>query len=119
MPKKLNTPIGLRSVPPGAVLRLLRRVKVLPRRDGGHWLFTGYRDRKGYGQIKVNGRAHWTHRVAYAAFNGPLQDGMQVDHVPSCRTPGCCNHEHLEQVTGEENRRRQAETCGDAGEVPF
>lgn len=43
-------------------------------------------------------------RVAYEAFVGPIPIGLEIDHL--CRQRSCCNPEHLEPVTREENIAR-------------
>lgn len=60
----------------------------------------------GYGQIRPgDGRgALRVHRAAYELANGPIPDGMQIDHL--CRNRLCCNPDHLEAVTREENIAR-------------
>ena len=76
-------------------------------RKGGHcWLWTGARDRKGYGHIKVAGRNLKAHRVAYELAYGPIPRGLELDHL--CNVPSCVRPSHLEAVTPAENRRRQA-----------
>lgn len=67
------------------------------------WVWKGYRDRKGYGQVWYKGRAHWTHRLAYAAYVGEIPEGVTVDHV--CHNPGCFNPEHLALETLSNNSR--------------
>lgn len=82
------------------------------------WLWTGHTDRKGYGQFWYQGRAHWAHRIAYAAFVGPIEPGNQIDHT--CGNPSCVNPACLEQVSPEENRKRQAQRAQHTAEgVPF
>jgi hypothetical protein len=45
-------------------------------------------------------------RVAYEAFTGnPIPYGLQIDHL--CNQRSCCNPEHLETVTPQENMARQ------------
>ena len=67
----------------------------------GCWDWQGYTDRKGYGQINVAGKAHWAHRISYAAFEGEIPEGMTVNH--RCARPGCINPEHLELMSNAEN----------------
>lgn len=54
----------------------------------------------GYGQF-WDGRLVLAHRWAYEYFKGPIQDGLQLDHL--CRNRHCVNPAHLEPVTGREN----------------
>lgn len=84
---------------PQAILRLLANIDVDP--VSGCWNWQGYTDRKGYGQMKFEGRAHWVHRVSHAAFNGGIPDGMTINHT--CANPSCCNPDHLETMTVAEN----------------
>jgi len=78
---------------------------------GGCWQWTGHTDRKGYGQFWHNGRAVWAHRFAYAAFVGPIPDGMTIHH--ECANPSCVRPGHLDPATNSDNaaerHARQAE----------
>lgn len=58
----------------------------------------------GYGQIRINGKLHLAHRVAYERDRGEIPDGMTIDHL--CRVRCCVNPDHLEAVTNTENVRR-------------
>lgn len=92
-------------------IRLLRRflTKVVENPKTGCWEWVGHRDRKGYGQIKYNRRAHWAHRVAFALFRGTIPGGITVDHL--CRNRCCVNPHHLSladlKTHGRESRARQ------------
>ena len=101
---RLKHPKPLIDVDPDLVFRF---GKFVERDSDGCWNWNGYTDRKGYGQFKMAGRAHWAHRVAYVLFVGPIPDGFQVDHT--CCNTSCVNPHHLELVTLEENVRRQHE----------
>lgn len=69
--------------------------------DGtGCWEWVGTKC-NGYGQIAVDGTVKRAHRVVYEAENGPIGDGLVIDHL--CRNPGCVNPAHLEPVTMKEN----------------
>ena len=57
------------------------------------WEWTGTKDYKGYGRIKVNGRALRAHRVAYELYRKPIPAGMSVLHA--CDNPACANPSHL------------------------
>ena len=63
--------------------------------------WTGSLTPDGYGRIG-KGLAH---RIAYAASNGPIPQGMTVDHL--CFNPACVNPEHLRLLTNQENARNQ------------
>lgn len=68
---------------------------------------------KGYAQTKVQGERWRIHRLAYTLHVGPIPDGLTIDHL--CRVKACCNPDHLEAVTAEENsgraQHRKAEMC--------
>lgn len=80
--------------------------------------WTGAIGADGYGRIKlrVDGRPATlaTHRVAYELANGPIPDGLHIDHL--CRNRPCCNPAHLEAVTQAVNneRMRTAHSIGGA-----
>lgn len=54
----------------------------------------------GSGYFKLPDK-RYAHRVAYEAIKGPIPEGLVIDHL--CRVRWCCNPEHLEAVTNEEN----------------
>lgn len=67
----------------------------------GCWLWTGYTRggrAPGYGQFGRNTPAH---RFSYELVNGPIPDGMVIDHL--CRTPSCVRPDHLEAVDNRTN----------------
>lgn len=77
----------------------------------------GYRTSKGYGRKSVNGVEMYAHRAAYAAVNGPIPDGVTIDHTchnddqscpggDSCLHRGCIEPTHLEGVTFRVNALR-------------
>jgi hypothetical protein len=73
--------------------------------DYGCWVWTGRKQREGYGRIVVNGITTGVHRVAYEMAKGPIPDGMTIDHL--CRNKACVNPAHMEVVSFGENSRRQ------------
>ena len=54
----------------------------------------GYRD---YGMFVIKNKTHGAHRVSFQIFNGPLIEGLVIDHV--CKNVSCVNPSHLRQVT--------------------
>lgn len=78
--------------------------------DAGCWIWLGTLTKQGYGYCPAALRpipGLWpTHRIAYTLANGPIPDGLVIDHL--CRVRACCNPVHLEAVTNAENVRRAA-----------
>lgn len=55
----------------------------------------------GYGRLKIGGRPVPAHRYAWERENGPIPEGMVIDHI--CHNPACCNVKHLRVVTPTQN----------------
>ncbi|HEY9370992.1 HNH endonuclease signature motif containing protein [Streptomyces sp.] len=81
----------------------------------GHcWLWTASKA-DGYGKFFLNGRLIYAHRVSYEMANGPIPDGLQIDH--RCHDPevceggrcvhrSCVNPAHLTVATPRQNSLR-------------
>ena len=78
--------------------RLLRSTE----RRGDCWEWVGSKNR-GYGQLCANGRLRGAHRVSWEIFEGPIPEGMEVDHA--CHNPSCVAPYHLRLATRKENAR--------------
>lgn len=67
------------------------------------WNWTSSTDRKGYGQFChcVQGLTMRAHKLAWESENGPVPDGLVLDHL--CRNRRCVRPSHLEVVTNREN----------------
>ncbi len=81
--------------------RFWEKVSVEP--NSGCWLWLASTT-FGYGVFGWRGKTPYAYQVAYRELVGPVPDGLELDHL--CRTPLCCNPEHLEPVTHAENVRR-------------
>lgn len=71
------------------------------------WIWQRSFDVHGYGQLTIGNRLQKAHRVSYEMFEGPIPDGLHIDHL--CRVRACINPDHLEPVTKAENERRALE----------
>lgn len=69
------------------------------------WVWTAATDSDGYGQVKVDGRYRRAHRVAWEMTNGPIPDGMVIDH--RCGNPSCVNPDHLRTTTHSQNMQHR------------
>lgn len=59
----------------------------------GCWLWTGYLNRGGYGQITHENKVQRIHRLAYEEFVGPIE--YLILHKKECPNKHCFNPEHL------------------------
>lgn len=70
--------------------------------------FDGARNTHGYGHQwwPPEKRTRGAHVNAWESANGPVPEGLELDHL--CGNRACINVEHLEPVTHQENVRRAA-----------
>ena len=95
----------------GAPLRDRLDARLTPDAESGCLLWTGPLNNQGYGRIKVGGRRgryRLVHVMAWELENGPVPDGLVLDHVRArgCIHRHCANTAHLEPVTQRENLMR-------------
>ena len=72
-------------------------------------VWTGFLNPSGYGQMSIRGKLVRVHRYAWERENGPIPDGMLIDHI--CHNRACVNAAHLRPATqgqNQANRRRAA-----------
>jgi DNA-binding transcriptional regulator YiaG len=82
--------------------------------DRGHetpcWIWTAQLNERGYGlSTRAMPQSRLAHRAIWVQRNGPVPDGLELDHL--CRVRPCVNPEHLETVTHAENMRRGYAAC--------
>lgn len=99
--RRTGHPLGsTRKTPEQLFSKRLERV-------GDCVLYRGYIQKDGYGYMSVNGKGMLTHRFAWTLENGPIPEGMYVDHRYHCDR-ACVNVSHLRLATQTENRRNLA-----------
>src|ERR1700752_2507589 len=70
------------------------------------WLYTGSKDRAGYGLINFNDKTVRVHRLAYHLYKGFDLDSKElILHLNICPNKNCFNIEHLYQGNHSDNRR--------------
>lgn len=68
------------------------------------WLWQGACTRGGYGELMIDGKMWYAHRLSHELFKGPIPPGLDIDHL--CRVRNCVNPDHLEAVTRKVNANR-------------
>lgn len=69
--------------------------------QGDCLVWSGPRNAGGYGLISRKAGSTLAHRYAYSAANGPIPEGMVVDHI--CRNRACVKADHLRLATPKQN----------------
>jgi hypothetical protein len=81
-------------------------------KSGECWIWTASTaGQYGYGYFHISGGGQqrvrtYAHRWSYEFVNGPIPDGLHIDHL--CRNHRCVNPAHLEAVSNSENQARTA-----------
>lgn len=71
------------------------------RRGEGCWDIDTYLRPDGYRYLQVQGKKAMAHRVSWEIHNGPIPEGLFIDHI--CRNRACVNPEHLRLATSKQN----------------
>jgi hypothetical protein len=71
---------------------------------GSHWYHENKPSSNCYVRVMFNGVIQPAHRVAWELVNGPIEEGLEIDHL--CKVKTCINPEHLEPVSHAENMSR-------------
>lgn len=78
---------------------------------GRCWVWTGGKTEAGpdaYGQVWVDGGMRLVHKLLWELRNGPVPDGLMLDHV--CHTKLCVRPSHLRTLTNKQNRENRTHT---------
>lgn len=73
----------------------------------GCLLWTGTKNKTGYGYMSINGCQFRAHRISYLIHHGQIPSGMCVLH--SCDTPSCVSKNHVSIGTHAENMGQRHE----------
>ena len=65
------------------------------------WIWTAGKLATGYGAICIDGKMVRAHRYSFELANGPIPEGMVIDH--RCLNPLCVRPEHLRLATNKQN----------------
>ena len=101
-----DEPIGVNTASKMRGLSLQQRIDAQTRREGACLVWTGNLNQHGYGRVfdPSTKRQRFAYAVAWEAKNGPIPDGLELDHL--CRNRRCIDPDHLEAVTHQENVAR-------------
>ena len=88
------------------IARFFRKISVSNNFYNGTpcWNWIGGKTTGGYGIFWFNKKIILAHRFSYEYYKVEIPKSLQIDHL--CRVRGCCNPNHLEVVTLQENIRR-------------
>lgn len=89
--------------------RFMKKVKVDT--ATGCWLWTGSIDDRGYGVIRVDGKAKKAHRVSWELHRGKIGRGKKRHDrcvLHKCDVRKCVNPEHLFRGTQKQNNKDMA-----------
>jgi hypothetical protein len=94
------TPKVIPNLDSKIIARFWKRVEI--KGPNECWPFKDIVREDGYGRLRVKGKKHYAHRVAFVASGKQFTNGPHVRHVV-CANRRCCNPAHLESGTKQDN----------------
>lgn len=85
---------------------------VIEAKTDGCWIWSGSKDKDGYGRFGIKRKTYRAHRVSFAIYKGSVARGINVLH--HCDNPPCVNPNHIFVGTNRDNsmdmvaKKRQA-----------
>lgn len=79
----------------------------MPYMETACWVWTGAKDKKGYGRARANGKTHLSHRLSFQISNAQIPEGRLCLH--RCDNPPCVNPTHLRNGTARQNTEEMME----------
>jgi hypothetical protein len=79
--------------------RLLSKMDIIDK----CWNWTGSKNGNGYGVVIMDGKSVLAHRASYETYRGPIPENLIIRH--RCDNPLCCNPNHLQVGTRQENMK--------------
>ena len=70
------------------------------------WKWTAGKFTLGYGSFFISGSSWCAHRVSFMIDNGPIPEGVDIDHI--CHNKACVKPAHLRAVTTKQNMENRA-----------
>lgn len=103
---RIGKPVADRQTIHGSIQKKFA-MKSTGRNENGCWIWSGGKDKDGYGSLRDGLKMKRAHRVSWEIHHGEIPDGACVLH--ECNNPSCVNPSHLklgDQVENMADRKR-------------